>query len=103
MSCLSCGRFSPSERIVQLTAAQHLQESPPAGASDMESKRSDGTIDASSANLWKTEAQRWGNFYTKKRPPGADPYSSQRSCWRKPRSKCDVTEYGDRLVQLCSL
>lgn len=54
------------------------------------------TLDASSARLWKTESQRWGSFYTKKRPPGADPFSSQRSCWRKPRSKCDVTEYGDR-------
>lgn len=55
-------------------------------------------LDAGSAKLWKTESQRWGSFYVKKRPPGADPFSSQRSCWRKPRSKCDVTEYGDRFV-----
>ncbi|CAM9232044.1 unnamed protein product [Hapterophycus canaliculatus] len=57
-------------------------------------------LDASSAKLWKTESQRWGNFYTKKNPPGVDPFSSQRSCWRKPRSKCDVTEYGDRYCEM---
>lgn len=53
-------------------------------------------LDASSAKLWKTESQQWGAFYTQKRPPGVDPFSSQRSCWQKPRSKCDVTDYGDR-------
>ncbi|CAN0391794.1 unnamed protein product [Pylaiella littoralis] len=57
-------------------------------------------LDAGSAKLWKTESQRWGSFYVKKRPPGADPFSSQRSCWRKPRSKCDVTEYGDRYCEM---
>lgn len=60
--------------------------------------KDDPVIDASSAKLWDTEAQRWGNFYGKARPPGVDPFSSQRSCWKKPRSKCDVTEYGDRYV-----
>lgn len=71
----------------------HDKEAPNADTSEGET-----TLDASSAKLWKTEAQRWGNFYAKKRPPGADPFASQRSCWRKPRSKCDVTEYGDRFV-----
>ncbi|CAN0312328.1 unnamed protein product [Laminaria digitata] len=62
--------------------------------------KDDPVIDASSAKLWETEAQRWGNFYGKARPPGVDPFSSQRSCWKKPRSKCDVTEYGDRYCEM---
>ncbi|CAM9338524.1 unnamed protein product [Ascophyllum nodosum] len=56
-------------------------------------------LNAASAKLWKTEAQRWGSFYGE-RAPGTDPFTSQRSCWWKPRSTCDVTEYGDRYYEM---
>ncbi|CAN0279376.1 unnamed protein product [Ectocarpus sp. 12 AP-2014] len=83
------------------TGHQGSLESPSRIREAEEGDNSDeATLDASSAKLWKTESQRWGSFYAKKRPPGVDPFSSQRSCWRKPRSKCDVTEYGDRYCEM---
>ncbi|CAM9358131.1 unnamed protein product [Choristocarpus tenellus] len=48
--------------------------------------------------LWTTQAQQWGSFYG--REDVADPFTSQRSCWRKPRSRCDVTEYADRYCEM---
>lgn len=81
----------------ELSNAKEQAAVPPIQAVAKEGKHDGmGELDANIAQLWKTEAQQWGSFYSQKRPPGADPFSSQRSCWQKPRSKCDVTEYGDR-------
>ncbi|CAM9597148.1 unnamed protein product [Discosporangium mesarthrocarpum] len=49
-------------------------------------------------DIWKTQSQAWGCFYGK--VGYVDEFTSQHSSWRKPRSRCDVTEYADRYCDM---